>query len=917
MATNVAPNGPNGMHTAGIFADMTVDGPEIGTLVMIVDRGKNLPNRRTMGKQNPYCAARLGKEAKKTETDKRGGQTPRWDQELRFTVHDSPDYNNLKISAFSEDKKTDLIGEAWVSLADVLVPGGGKADRWQGLSCKGKYAGEIRIELTYYDSRPKPEKTRSESVGGEEDTLKRSVGGSGSGRVKRRPLPTNPNSGTTTPDAIPEMGVAMPGRAKHGPRDLGVPSRANSMPPEPVSYQPPPPAAPYAGHSASYGAPSRVPSQQAPHFEQYDEPQEYLEEQPYEEPYQQLDFLPELPPSNRQRTPTYQSVGSTHAQAAQPAPWQPRPQSHTGLPHSYSAPAVPIQRPSSQAYDEGYQLRTDFAEPIPDLDYQHHRLRQRRNDVPPGWQEEYGDAYDDRPTTSGTDDGAPPPPPMHSNSAPIVPQYAPTHQYSPVAAYGTTPPGSRHHSVPSASPLQGVERRYAPSQHTPSRGHPQRGQSMDAYGTPPGQNFYEGIPPGLVPGQSTPPHERSGMVRAIPARPNVADPYANTPPRPHPLSQEVARARSPLPHAGPRETSPLPYDPAPYQHDYRGRDAPPLIQPRALSPRPPPAPEQPVLQARSSYNLQYPVRSAETTDNSPLSTSQPRRPQATNRTPTTRKPTSTQPSPIDTSRPPSSGVPFSPDSFDAYNPNAPRASPMGASPHTPYHTRPSAQPPRQESQGPIVNWHGQEIDPSDHLPVEAWAPEPEKKTPNKTYGLGRDRDIGPRGANGTPTSSGRLSKDTVVHMRMKSASASEAETPPSAPGRNRLLKRNPNSARSPGPEPLREHQNFQAYSPGGSGGVPDPYAQAEYSRGFTEGRPAYGSRGGAPNVPMGQQMEHEYGLPHPHDALAREISSIDIGSSSSSPGGGGGRYGRPVNGSVPPPTAYVPVRSHRDRHSYY
>ncbi|KAK1090557.1 hypothetical protein LTR48_008065, partial [Friedmanniomyces endolithicus] len=283
---------------------------------------------------------------------------------------------------------------------------------------------------------------------------------------------------------------------------------------------------------------------------------------------------------------------------------------------------------------------------------------------------------------------------------------------------------------------------------------------MDAYGTPPGQNFYEGIPPGLVPGQSTPPHERSGMVRAIPARPNVADPYANTPPRPHPLSQEVARARSPLPHAGPRETSPLPYDPAPYQHDYRGRDAPPLIQPRALSPRPPPAPEQPVLQARSSYNLQYPVRSAETTDNSPLSTSQPRRPQATNRTPTTRKPTSTQPSPIDTSRPPSSGVPFSPDSFDAYNPNAPRASPMGASPHTPYHTRPSAQPPRQESQGPIVNWHGQEIDPSDHLPVEAWAPEPEKKTPNKTYGLGRDRDIGPRGANGTPTSSGRLSKDT-------------------------------------------------------------------------------------------------------------------------------------------------------------
>lgn len=63
---------------AGIFSDMTVDGPKIGTLVIVVDRAKNLPNRKTIGKQDPYCAARLGKEAKKTKTDIRGGQTPRW-----------------------------------------------------------------------------------------------------------------------------------------------------------------------------------------------------------------------------------------------------------------------------------------------------------------------------------------------------------------------------------------------------------------------------------------------------------------------------------------------------------------------------------------------------------------------------------------------------------------------------------------------------------------------------------------------------------------------------------------------------------------------------------------------------------------------------------------------------------------------
>ena len=74
MAGRNAKTANGAAHTAGIYADMT----EIGTIVVIVDRAKNLPNRKSMGKQNPYCAARLGKEAKKTETDKRGGQTPRW-----------------------------------------------------------------------------------------------------------------------------------------------------------------------------------------------------------------------------------------------------------------------------------------------------------------------------------------------------------------------------------------------------------------------------------------------------------------------------------------------------------------------------------------------------------------------------------------------------------------------------------------------------------------------------------------------------------------------------------------------------------------------------------------------------------------------------------------------------------------------
>src|ERR1700733_2801792 len=90
--------------------------------------------------------------------EKRNAKFLSRDQELRYTVHDSPDYYQLKVSVFNDDKKTDLIGETWVDLKEVVIPGGGQNDLWHNLSCKGKYAGEIRIEITYYDTRPKQEK---------------------------------------------------------------------------------------------------------------------------------------------------------------------------------------------------------------------------------------------------------------------------------------------------------------------------------------------------------------------------------------------------------------------------------------------------------------------------------------------------------------------------------------------------------------------------------------------------------------------------------------------------------------------------------------------------------------------------------------------------------------------------------------
>ena len=236
----------------------------------------------------------------------------------------------------------------------------------------------------------------------------------------------------------------------------------------------------------------------------------------------------------------------------------------------------------------------------------------------------------------------------------------------------------------------------------------------------------------------------------------------------------------------------------------------------------------------------------------------------------------------------SNTAPFSPDDFGVHNPSA-RQLPTSnsASPHSPYQIRPGSEVyAREETKGPIVGWNGQEIDPSDHLPVDSWAPEPEKKTPEKTYGLGRNRDFGPRAVQG---SAGRnLSKDTVVNVRMKGAQSPSPyaqEQQDISPTRNKLQKK---SNKSQGIEPLREHHNYNNVS------VPNPYEQGHgYSGGFYGGpghdrSPVYGG-GGSPT-----------------DALTREISSIDIGS---------GRNSR--QGNVPAPVAYVPVRSHRDRNTYY
>ncbi len=805
------------------------------------------------------------------------------DQELRFTVHESPDYYKLKISVFSEDKRTDLVGEAWVDLTKIVLPGGGKDDMWQGLNYKGKYAGELRIELTYYDTRPKAEPS-AESVVGVEN-LPQSVG-SNSGRVKRRPLPTNPNSVRSPADAI--TGPAAPGRAKHGPRDLGAPLRSNSMPPESMMqshHQLLPESSP------AYDPPATIPMHHTPPQQYYGSHNGYEEtshgHQHLEEQYSSADFLPQIPPSSRQRdrqVPRYPSALPPMQQPSRPAPFL-----SMALPHSHSAPSVPHSAMAHESYEDDVQLRTDYPDPIPDLDYQHQQLSHKfeESDNPSGGMyDQYADDMDDP-----HDMQAPPPPPIHSISAPVVPQYssphAPSISASPQNGY-QTPPHVRHHSVPNTSPLQSLDRGYGASPRMPAPGYTTRASSVDGYNSSPDQSQYNS-PTGQRSGNAHSHYSRSSPSRPLPHRNSIAEPFQTTPQRPHPLSQEVPRPRSPLPPY--RQPSPRPFSSSasdsPNPYDSRSRETAPLIKPRAISPQPAIPNSDP--RPRSLYSIQHPIRAFESSDNSPLSSSRAPPPALM----TSQRPSTARKSVSNANNPGSGTIPFSPDSFNVHNPLATTSTsnlPQGTSPHNPYQVQSGATAsPQERPTGPIVGWHGQEIDPSDHLPVDSWAPEPEKKTLVKAYGLGRDRDFGPRSAQSTPPGSGsrNVTKDTVVNFRMKSHPNSPAEQ--DTPSRNRLQKKN--NYKGPTVEPLRERHNFNSVS------VPNPYEQQEYSRGFYSNHERSYDRPSGYDVAPGSS---------PDDALAREISSIDLGS---------GRNSRA--GSVPAPVAYVPVRSHKDRTTFY
>ncbi|KAG9317208.1 hypothetical protein JVU11DRAFT_1401 [Chiua virens] len=161
---------------------------DIGTLIVVILKAKNLPNKRHIGKQAPYCLVTLNEEKRRTKVIKRGGQHPEWDEEFRFTILEDVEAglvrsapgsetppplppkrkgpkkikggNFMRIQCYADDARDpDFIGETLVDLTEALTKG--ETDEWFTLMNKDKYAGEVYIELTFWSNEPPPEKKAS------------------------------------------------------------------------------------------------------------------------------------------------------------------------------------------------------------------------------------------------------------------------------------------------------------------------------------------------------------------------------------------------------------------------------------------------------------------------------------------------------------------------------------------------------------------------------------------------------------------------------------------------------------------------------------------------------------------------------------------------------------------------------------
>lgn len=99
---------------------------ELGTLVVVILKAKNLHDRHSFYKQDPFTQITLDGVTHKTEPDVKGGQHPEWDQEFRFIVDRDEDekHRMMEITCLrKEPRKEEEIGKGKLDITKTLKTG--------------------------------------------------------------------------------------------------------------------------------------------------------------------------------------------------------------------------------------------------------------------------------------------------------------------------------------------------------------------------------------------------------------------------------------------------------------------------------------------------------------------------------------------------------------------------------------------------------------------------------------------------------------------------------------------------------------------------------------------------------------------------------------------------------------------------
>lgn len=732
---------------------------------------------------------------------------------MRFTVHDSPDYYQMKVSVFNDDKKTELIGETWVPLDQIVVPGGGQNDLWHHLSCKGRFAGEIRIELTYYDTRPKEEKMegkhREITVHQSHEQVKEGIVGPRQPKtVKRRPLPADPTQPATPPTDILEHSQPSPMAYTPPSSNHHTPNPQIQYASQSMELRSPPSAPPEAGHQLLADENGFPPIFYDSHGQESYE--EHMRKSSfgggsglpyqYHESNRSSDSDTSKMTFTRNDTSTWQK-GPSHGQvnghrlplernsylAEESLPNNPHTQQcddgdtqtaglaqrhhdSFGMQLSRTPPSLPQQRSMPEAHSDPrmqdispQNQRNSFSS------VQRHEtpIRQPINSNGDSW-----------PSPTPDEDGPPPPPPIHRNSGQRAMQQRSERDHGERYSSATAPVPLHirsHRASASGSPLAHFQSTVSNDEYfsslpsnpqSPSHPgaavssyhhQPDRKQSQITSAQVPAAGFAHVIPLSLMPGYDPNlPEEASASLlderHSMTRRSITAEPLSTQ--LSHPTQQpyyESMRHNQSLP----RRTSQLEFqtyrdDYSPQQQSLPSRSSQSQSHPSPRTDHIKSVHPQDMARERISHSSSAPI--LESSSVKPV----PRTPMRKSISPALERPPGERRT---------SAIPFSPDSYESLNPSLSAASSInlaGPQYKTPEQARDAFHEREREAQlntGPIIDSDGKVIDPSDHLPTDTWAPEPEPKPSRKGPEITLRFRHSPQGAQPMPLSTRRSPLD--------------------------------------------------------------------------------------------------------------------------------------------------------------